>query len=339
MRKIKNALCLILCLTGLISLFSCAKPESKSPKTRTFYTYFDTVGTFYDYTGGSEKKFEALADRVELSLREYHRLFDIYREYEGVTNLATLNRTAGEGAQRVDKKIIDLLLFSKEMYTLTSGKVNVAMGAVLSIWHDYRTEGKSIPPMDMLLEAAKHTDINSLIIDEENLTVELLDPKMSLDVGAIAKGYAVEMVAKMLEAEGKSGYILDVGRNLRTIGKKPSGDGWTAGVVNPLDQLSNYVYIMKLKGEALVTSGTYERFYTVDGVRYHHIINGDTLMPENYYLSVSVKSPSSALSDALSTAIFNMKYAEARSFVESMDRLFVVLVLPSGEVVTLGKDF
>jgi thiamine biosynthesis lipoprotein len=338
MRAVKRLLCIVLLISTTALIFSCSKTENKPPKTRTFYTYFNTVGTFYDYTGGSTKKFEALADRVELTLREYHRLFDIYREYEDLTNLATINRTAGNGPVKVDKKIIDLLLFSKEMYNLTSGKVNIAMGSVLSIWHGYRTEGKSIPPMDILREAAKHTDINSVIIDEENMTVELLDPEMSLDVGAIAKGYAVEMVSAMLEAEGKSGYILDVGRNLRTIGKKPSGDGWTAGVINPIDQLSNYVYITKLTGDALVTSGSYERFYTVDGVRYHHIINGDTLMPENYYLSVSVKSDSSALSDALSTAIFNMQYEEAESFVSSIKNIFVILVMPNGEVITLGNE-
>ena len=341
--RMKKILCTILFFSMLLSLFSCTDGESGKAngevKKRSFYNYFDTAGTFYDYTNSSDKEFEALADRVESELFEYHMLYDIYHEYEGITNIATLNKTAGTGAKKVDKKIIDLLLFAKEMYEKTDGKLNVAFGAVLSIWHEYRQTGTTLPPMADLLEASQNTDINSVTIDEENSTVELTNPNMSLDVGAVGKGFAVEAVAKMLEAENKNGFVLDVGGNLRTIGTKPSGSGWTAGVINPdRTSMQSYVYTLTISNSALVTSGSYERFYTVEGVNYHHIINPETLMPENYYLSVSIKSNSSATSDALSTAIFNMKYEEAESFVNQHPDIFVVLVMPDGEVLTLGKQ-
>jgi thiamine biosynthesis lipoprotein len=291
-----------------------------------------------DYSGLSDEEFDALADKVEATLEEFHKLYDIYNEYEGITNLASINKNAGNGQLKVDEKIIDMLLYSKEMHELTGGKVNVAMGAVLKIWHDYRTVGKEVPSMDILTSAAEHTDIDSLIIDKENLTVELLDPQMSLDVGAIAKGYATEMTAKMLESEGYTSLVLDIGGNLRAIGEKPNKKGWTAGVTNPQSPYSQtYVYTLEMKNSALVTSGGYQRFYTVDGVSYHHIINDETLMPENYYLSVSIKSPSSAMSDALSTAVFNMKYDDAVEFIRGLDGVFAVFVLPSGEVKTAGK--
>lgn len=341
--KIKRIFALVLAVSLIFTLFSCTANGSGGNggtyemKKRYFYDYFDTSGAFYDYTVTDESEFEALADRVEAMLLEYHKLYDIYHEYDGITNLATLNKTAGTGAKKVDRKIIDLLLFAKEMHEETDGMVNIAFGAVLSIWHDYREAGVELPPASALSEAALHTSFDSVIIDEEALTVEILDPMLSLDVGAVGKGFAVEAVAKMLESEGKSGCVLDVGGNLRTIGKKPDGSGWTAGIINP-DRMSvqSYVYTMTISDSALVTSGSYERFYTVGGVNYHHIINPNTLMPENYYLSVSIKSSSSALSDALSTAIFNMTYDEAVSFVNSHAGIFVVLVMPDGEVRTLG---
>lgn len=334
----KKILSFVLFLSVILSLFSCTE-ENQKPRTRTFYEYFDTVGTFYSYAGESEEKFNSLADRVEKELSEYHKLYDIYNEYEGTVNLATLNRTAGTGPKKVDKRIINLLLFAKEMYIFTGGKVNVAMGSVLKIWHDFRAAGKEVPPMKILTEANGHTDINSIVIDEENMTVEITDTKTSIEVGAIAKGYAAEMVAAMLEGEGKSGYVLDVGGNLRVIGTKKDGSGWTTGIRNPDTYAEKpYIYTLELKNtSALVTSGSYERFYTVNGVRYHHIISGETLMPENYYLSVSVKSASSALSDALSTAIFNMKPDEAKTFVEGLNGVFVVFVMPDGEAVTAGE--
>ena len=336
MKIIKRTCALLLSIFYIISFVSCNDAKTK-PQSRVFYEYFDTVGALYDYSGMPDDKFAEVADKVENMLFEYHRLYDIYNEYEGITNLATLNKTAGEGPQSVDKKIVDLLLFSKEMYNLTDGKINVAMGSVLGIWHDYREEGTSVPPKEMLEAAKEHTDINDVVIDEENMTVQITDSELSIDVGAVAKGYAVEMTAAKLEAEGYSGLVLDVGGNLRAIGTKPNGDGWSAGVKNPdFTSSKAYVYTFNLKNEALVTSGSYERFYTVNGIRYHHIINGETLMPENYYISVSVKSDSSALSDALSTAIFNMKYEDAKKFVEGFINITVVFVMPDGEVRTVS---
>ncbi len=338
MRKIK-LLSLLLCFAALLTFSGCESEQKITPKSRVFYEYFDTVGTFSDYTGGSQREFDELCARVEAELSEYHKLYDIYNEYDGLTNLKTINDNAGGGKLTVDEKIIDLLLYAKEMHALTDGKINVAFGAVLKIWHNYRTESKKpgaipkIPTNAELAEANAHTDIENLVIDEQNNTVELLDPDMSLDVGAIAKGYAVEKVAEGLIRDGYSGYALDVGGNLRAIGKKPNGRGWTVGVKNPMSPYSQtYVYTTEIKNSAIVTSGSYERFYTVSGVRYHHIINPETLFPENYYLSVSVKSGSSALSDALSTALFNTPYAELAAFVGSLDGVFVVVVLPDGTV-------
>lgn len=337
MRLLKKSLCLVLCCCAAVLSFSGCATAPKAQKRDYINTlYFDTVSTFYDYSGLEKGKFEQLCDEVEKQLRSYHELYDIYNEYDGIVNIATLNRLAGCGAQKVDARIIGMLSFAKEMYNLTSGKVNIAMGAVLKIWHEYRSEGEDIPPMQLLKSASEHTDINDLIIDGENMTVELRDPEMSLDVGAVAKGYAVEMIAASLEEIGYSACVLDVGGNLRAIGEKPDGSGWTVGVRNPdLQSSESYVHKTELKNGALVTSGSYQRFYTVGGIRYHHIINDKTLMPENYYFSVSVRSDSSAFSDALSTAIFNMEYEEAKSFISGLRGVTVILVLPDGTVEVL----
>ncbi len=344
MKFLRVFLCIALCFALIFSACSCAdgnKSDVRDPKPQStlFFDYFDTVSTIYDYSGLSGAEFDKLAEYVKEGLKEYHELYDIYNEYEGKNNLALINRLAGQGAIKADPRIIDMLSFAKEMYTRTSGNVNVAMGAVLEIWHEYRAEGKEVPNREQLLSAAEHTDIEKLIINKENLTVELLDPEMSLDVGAVGKGYAVEMIAAELEALGYTSIVLDVGGNLRAIGEKPSGNGWATGVQNPdpADVKKPYVYTAELKNGAIVTSGSYQRFYTVEGVDYHHIINGKTLMPENYYTSVSVISDSSALSDALSTAIFNMRYEEASEFVNGFLGIKVVLVMPDGEVSVLPQ--
>lgn len=323
---------LALCLLLVCMLSAC------TPKTNKYSAYsmdyFDTVTTITGYET-SQEKFDTVANEVLSQLREYHLLYNIYLRYEGLENLCTINELV-DGAHRtvtVDKRIIDMLLRAKEMYTLTGGMMNVAMGSVLSLWHDYRTIGKddpalaSLPPMDKLEAAAEHTDISALVIDEAACTVTLTDPDMTLDVGAIAKGYATECIARNLEEKGITGYVLNVGGNVRTIGTKPDGTAWTVGIENP--DGGDYLAYLQLSGQSLVTSGSYQRFYYVDGKPYHHIIHPDTLMPSEGFLSVSVICSDSGLADALSTALFCLPLEEGLALVES---------IPGTEALWLAED-
>ena len=324
----------------LLSLAACSGRAEKY--TAHSFDYFDTVTTVTGYAN-SQAEFDETAGMIMEALGEYHRLFTIYHRYEGLENLCTINELQN-GEHRtvtVDRRIVDMLLYAKEMYRLTGGQVNIAMGSVLSVWHDYRTAGTNdptgaaLPPMDRLIEAAEHTDIECLVIDEEACTVTLTDPKMTLDVGAIAKGYAVEMVAASLEEQGITGYVLNVGGNVRTVGAKADGTPWTVGVENPLDDAKDpYFAYLGLAGESLVTSGSYQRYYLVDGKRYHHIIDPETLMPSEGFLSVSVVCKNSALGDALSTALFCMTPEEGLALVESLDGAEALWVKNDGTRIT-----
>ena len=248
--------------------------NSGAPKQSFTYNaiveYFNTSVKVIGYEATQDEFAKVSQEAVDL-LGEYHRLFDIYNEYDGMVNLCTLNKLVDGQHQKltVDRKIIDMLLYAKEMYTLTDGRMNVAMGSVLSIWHDYRDEGAlqpvkaELPPMDKLQEAAKHTDINSIVIDEVNSTVWISDPYTKLDVGAIAKGYAVERVAEMLERKGKTSYALNIGGNIRTIGYKGNGDKWKTGIRDPKGDMYDYNEYVELVNESIVTSGSYERYYIV----------------------------------------------------------------------------
>lgn len=311
------------------------------------FDYFDTVTTITGYAE-SEEEFAAVCQRVFASLSEYHKLFDIYHRYDGMENLCTINDLEN-GVHRtvfVDERIMDMLLFSVEMYEKTGGKMNIAMGSVLSLWHDYREEGTDIPseakipPMDLLREADLHTDIGNLILDKENGTVTITDPEMTLDVGAIAKGYAVEMIARDLEAQGISGYVLNVGGNVRTIGEKGDGQKWKVGLENPDDDgNSPYLTYLYLAGESVVSSGSYQRYYIVDGKEYHHIIDSETLMPAEGFRSVSLVCKDSGLGDALSTALFCMSFEDGLALVESFEGVEALWLFEGGEVkISSGFD-
>ena len=349
----KRTLSLFLCLIFTATfLFGCTPKGEKEPKTKaeSIYEYFDTVSVIFSYRGDTESEFKANCDAVRELLKEYHQLFDIYYEYASVNNIKTVNKNAGISPVEVDGKLIDFLLYCKELYTVTGGETNVAMGAVLKLWHDAREKAESspqnafVPSEQQLSEAALHTDIEKLIIDKEAKTVYLSDPEMSLDVGAIAKGYAVEKAAELLISRGVTSYVLNFGGNIRAIGTKVSGKGWVTGITNP-DKTSDESFVCKvdLKDVSLVTSGDYERFYTVGEERYHHIIDRDTLMPSKHFSSVSVFTKNSALADALSTALFCMSYEEGLALITSIGGVNAVWVHPDGTVkmtegVTVVKD-
>jgi FAD:protein FMN transferase len=334
----KKLISLILVVMMITVMTSC-NIEKKTRYEASFLVLFDTITEIVAYTNTKEE-FNQYSQLIYDGLEEYHKLYDIYKDYEGINNIKTINDNAGKTPVKVDKKIIDLLLIAKDAYGLTNGKVNVAFGAVLTIWHDFRTQGidnpqkATLPPLVELEEAKKHTDINKIIIDEKASTVYLEDAQMSLDVGAMAKGYATEQVAKSARDNGYTSGLLSVGGNVRAIGNKGIDDTpWVVGIQNPdtESKVSN-LYTLNLKNLSLVTSGNYQRYYTVNGKQYHHIIDPETLMPANYFTAVSVICEDSGTADLLSTAIYNMPFEQGKALIESLDNTEALWIFINEEI-------
>ena len=313
MRRILSLLLVVVLLSG------CAgqKQPEKKQYTATFLTLFDTVTSIVG-KADSQEEFQKTAQAVHDELLVYHQLFDIYNDYEGLNNLKTVNDNAGIAPIQVDRKIIELLKDCREYYGLTGGKVNVALGSVLYLWHEARNDGINdpaaayLPEQKALEEASQHTDFDAVIIDEEASTVYLSDPSMRLDVGAVAKGWSVQRVCE----NAPSGLLISVGGNVCGTGPKDeTGTPWVVGVQNP-DGGENYLHTLYLTKGSVVTSGDYQRAYVVDGEIYHHIIDPDTLWPSAYWRSVTIVCDDSGLADALSTALFVLPVEAGMDLVE-----------------------
>lgn len=304
-------------LLAVLLLGGCAPKEPQQSRYQaTFLELFDTVTTIVGYAP-SEEAFRETSEAIHHALASYHQLFDIYNTYPGVVNLKTLNQSAGIAPVEVDGKIMELLKFCREVYDATSGKVNIAMGSVLQLWHEAREDGiadpanAKLPEEAALEEAARHTDLSRLILDEEAGTVFYADPEMRLDVGAIAKGYALEQVCKT----APEGLLISVGGNVRATGAKPDGGSWVVGIQNPTGE-DGYLHTVEVQDISVVTSGDYQRYYTVDGVSYHHIIDPETLYPGRLWRAVTVLCPDSGLADGLSTALFLLPQAEGQALLD-----------------------
>jgi thiamine biosynthesis lipoprotein len=341
---IKKAVALILSSLLMLNLSACGIKKASRYEAQ-FLQLFDTLTTIVGYAD-SEAEFTEHSQLIYDNLKQYHQLYDIYNEYEGINNIKTINDNAGIAPVKVDPKIIELIRFAIQWYEKTDGKVNIAYGAVLEIWHDYRTEGAEnpeearLPPLEQLKEAAKHTNIRKIIINDDESTVFLEDPAMSLDVGAVAKGYAVEQVSRLAMENGFRSGLISVGGNVKAIsGKDEIGGGsnrasikpWNVGIQNPdLNSEQTNLHALNLIDSSLVTSGVYERYYMVDDKRYHHIIDPQTLYPSEYFSSLTIVCKDSGIADALSTAVFNMPFEQGREFIDGLEGVEALWVLNNG---------
>ncbi len=336
MRKRLAVIALTLLL--LFNMLSCNKAKTRFEAE--FLVLFDTITKIVAYMP-DKQEFTKFSQSIYDDLKEYHQLYDIYHDYEGINNIKTINDNAGIAPVKVDKRIIDLLLLAKDLYKSTEGKLNVAFGAVLKLWHAYREEGRedpdnaTLPPIKMLKEAELHIDINDVVIDAANSTVFLADSKMSLDVGAIGKGYAVEQICRHAEQKGYGSALVSVGGNVRAIGYKEAGttDKWNVGIQDPNSDNGESLVIVEIANNSVVTSGSYERYYTVNAKQYSHIIDPATLFPPEYITAVTIVCPDSGLADALSTAIFCMPLEKGKAFIEQLPDTEALWVLTDGRIV------
>ncbi len=314
----KGLMALVLAFALVLS--GCGhQPAAQKQYTATFLTLFDTVTTVIG-KADSEAAFSETAQAVHDELLEYHRLFDIYNDYDGLNNLKTINDNAGIAPVEVDARIMALLLDCRDYYEATNGRVNVAMGSVLQLWHEARTDGINDPgnaelPDQAALEAASaHMDLAAVVLDEAASTVYITDPEVRLDVGAVAKGWAVQRVCESAPA----GLLVSVGGNVCATGPKdPSGTPWVVGIQDP-DGGEQYLHTLYVTGGSVVTSGDYQRTYLVDGKAYHHIIDPDTLYPSEYWRSVTIVCADSGMADALSTALFLLPREAGQALLDEL---------------------
>ena len=287
-------LSLVIAVAVVLTVFSACSTDTRY--SETYLDFFDTVTEFTAYTS-SRDKFNEAKRALYGELSRLNALFDAYSDHEDVVNIKTVNDNAGKVAVAVDDDLIRLVEFGKAEYTRSGGKLNIAMGAVTKLWKDCLEKGV-LPDASALSDASLHCDIEKVVVSGN--TIYLEDPDMRLDVGAVAKGYASACAVELLHGIGVENFAINLGGNTATSGKKPNGP-WRIGIQNPNGGI---LTALDVTSTSVVTSGDYQRFVTIDGKNYHHIIDPETLYPCENYRSVTVICIDHALADALSTELF-----------------------------------
>lgn len=294
----------------------------------TFDAGFDTIIRFIAYTE-NRSQFDQYFDQLKEDFMYLNNLFDKYSEYDNINNIYTINKMAGISPVVVDPALIDLIKMSQFWYQDGHQLLDITLGAVLNIWHDYRDLGLEmnseglggpVPSLQLLQEAKLCTGWDYLEINEEENTVFLTDACASLDVGATAKGYAAEYVARRLEQAGLEHAIISAGGNVRSINTRPNNESWAVGIELPEMFSERSADTLRIPHSiSIVTSGDYQRFYLGDDNNYyHHLINPNTLFPESYFHSVTAVTKDSGIADALSTILFLMTYEEGIDYIAQL---------------------
>ena len=318
-------LCLSLCLAG------CGKQtEPEEPNISRTGFYFDTVITItcYDTTD------ETILDRAFALAKFYDHLFSTERDDSDIS----LINAAVSDTVTVDPETAALLSIGKEYYEKTDGRFALTIGALSSLWGLSSSDLSDFKiPSEGAVENALDT-VDDSYLEIEGNDVTLLDPEARLDCGGIAKGYIADRIGTYLRVAGVKSAIINLGGNVLTIGSRPDGKPFRVGIQEPFAETGTPIASLAISGQSLVTSGVYERYTTVGGELYHHILDTKTGYPvRNSLLSVTILSEHSVDGDALSTAVFSMGLEKGAAYVESLPGIEAVFVTSENKVlVTSG---
>jgi thiamine biosynthesis lipoprotein len=258
-------------------------------------------------------------------------VFDVFREVDArmsewkeTSPLSAVNRAAGRAPQPVPQDLRRLLRRGIELGELTDGAFDVTWAALWGVW-DFRAATPALPEDGTIAARLSLIDFRRVEIDDDAGTVFLPLPGMTLGLGGIAKGHALDLAAAALRERGVESFLLSAAGQMMLGGRRGERP-WRVGIRDPRGAPDDYFARLALTDVSVSTSGDYERSFVLDGVRYHHILDPRTGRPARGVRSATVVSADATLADALSTALVILGVERAVSLVESMDAVEAVLV-------------
>ena len=269
-------------------------------ETRTF----PVMGTIakLDLYGSSR---EILSRATEEAQEEIRRLEAMCNIYDPRSELSRLNASAFRTPFRCSEELWEILQYARKYHELSDGAFDVTVTPLMKLWGFHRKRS-ALPGREEMEAAKKLVGLEKVIFNDRDKTVRFSVEGIGIDLGGIAKGYALDMARKKVLSAGVDTGVLDLGGNLFCLPKPIPGKGrdvYRIGIRNPLDR-NTLLTVVPIRDAAIATSGNYERYVVIDGKHYTHIMDAKTGYPVSDMLSVSVIAPKGVDSDALSTSIF-----------------------------------
>jgi FAD:protein FMN transferase len=262
--------------------------------------------------------------------------FDILRKLEADitvnkpgSQIDAVNDAAGKSPVKVGPDAVAILTKGLFYAAESDGAFDPSVGPLVKLWHignDPNHERGSLPAKADIDAARKLVGWKDVILDSAASTVFLKRPGMSLDLGSATKGYAADRVADFLRSRGVKSGLVDLGGNILVIGSKPDGSAWRIGLQDPDKERGEYMGIASLRDQTMVTSGIYERYFVLDGVRYHHILDTTTGYPvRNGLTSVTVIAAKSFDADGVTTMLFALGREKGMALAQRLGLCAIML--------------
>lgn len=293
------------------------------------------LGTYVQiriYDDGKEEVLDKAFDRVK-------ELGDKITVNEPGSEIDAVNEKAGIEPVKVSDDVYTLLKRAYEYSEDSKGGFDMAIGPITQLWHIGFDDARK-PSQEEIDQALKLVDYHKVVLDDKEKTVYLEEKGMELDLGAIAKGYITDEVVKVLEDNGVTTAIIDLGGNVYVLGHSPRGEDedWNVGIQDPNKARNTVIGTVKERDKTLVTSGIYERYLKVNGETYHHLFDPTTGYPfDNDIAGVTIITNKSIDGDGLSTAVFSMGVKEGLEYVEGLKDVDAIFVTKEDKVY-ISKD-
>ena len=237
---------------------------------------------------------------IDAAFEEFRRLEKLISFWDPKSEISELGRYSGIRPVKVSPETLDLVEKALYVSRETGGAFDCTMGPVIRAWNI--PYSKKIPSKAVLRNAMKLVGYQYVKVDHKNSTVFLTKKGMSFDTGGIAKGWANDYAEDVLKSKGIKSGLIQLAGEVKGFGRKPDGHGWTVGIENPRPKGKDDTVLasIELKDEDISTSGDYERYFIINGVRYHHILDPRTGYPAQGFESVTLITPKGVWSDGFS---------------------------------------
>lgn len=270
---------------------------------------------------------------IDLAIEEIKRIEELLSTFKENSQTNQINDAAGLAPVRVDLEVLELIERSKKISTITDGAFDISYGSIdKSLWN-FDVNMKALPDATVALKSVALIDFQNVVIDRNAQTVMLKNKGMRIGFGGIGKGYAADSARKLLQNMGIESGIVNAAGDLITWGTQIDGTPWTIGIADP-DQTSRLFSSLNISNMAIATSGNYEKFILINGLRYSHTIDPKTGLPVTGIKSVSIVCPSAELADALATPVMVMGVKVGLNLINQLHNVACIIVDDHDKIYT-----
>jgi thiamine biosynthesis lipoprotein len=286
------------------------------------------MGTFVEVTlSGQGEKSKSAAEAI---FDEIKRIEDL-TSFHKPSDLTKVNSHAGQGSFKPEPELFKLIAKSIEFAEKSHGAFDPTIGPVCNLWQFSGGGEPRLPEKAEIVGALTKVGWRMVKIDPGAGTVRLPEPGMALDLGGIAKGYALDRAAAVIKKLGVTSALVNLGGDVLAIGERAPGKPWRVGVQDPRDP-KGIVAVAAVKDKVVVTSGDYERFFIQNNKRYHHLLDPSTGYPADKLQSVTLLAPDGTTAEAVSVSVFVMGAQQGLKYLESFPGMDGFVIDSTGKI-------